>query len=346
MNKIIINLTNLEYNFKQIKQLFPNYQYYMAVVKSNAYGLGMDAIKVISSLADYLVVANIEEAIEIRKEDIKIPILVLEPIQSSQLHIYEDYQLTATIDSMKTLSSIKNSHIKIHIKVNTGMNRFGFSNKEEILEACHSMENSNLILEGIYTHLYYVDDKIITQQQIDVFTSILQDIPISIPVVHIFNSQATSECRKVKEATGIRIGDLLYGLTEHKDLHLKSTFSLQTNILSIRKVFKGQTVGYDGSYKIEQDGTIAILPIGYSHGLIKSHIGTDVFIHGNPYPIIANTMNSTFIKIDETVQSQDCVQIYKDTDHIIKLSKQLNTVPQELMLILNHIKKEYKKDNH
>ena len=328
MNKIIINLTNLEYNFKQIKQLFPNYQYYMAVVKSNAYGLGMDAIKVISSLADYLVVANIEEAIEIRKEDIKIPILVLEPIQSSQLHIYEDYQLTATIDSMKTLSSIKNSHIKIHIKVNTGMNRFGFSNKEEILEA------------------YYVDDKIITQQQIDVFTSILQDIPISIPIVHIFNSQATSECRKVKEATGIRIGDLLYGLTEHKDLHLKSTFSLQTNILSIRKVFKGQTVGYDGSYKIEQDGTIAILPIGYSHGLIKSHIGTDVFIHGNPYPIIANTMNSTFIKIDETVQAQDCVQIYKDTDHIIKLSKQLNTVPQELMLILNHIKKEYKKDNH
>lgn len=343
MNKIIINLKNIEYNIKQIKQRFPDYQYYMAVVKSNAYGLGMEAIKIIAQHCDYLVVANVLEAIQIREENINKPILVLEPIQKEQLNIYEEYDLTATIDNNKIICDINNSNIKIHLKIDTGMNRFGFDKKQEIEEAYTNIKNSNLILEGIYTHLYYVDDKEITNNQINKFKNILKDIPYSFPIIHLFNSQALSECEKVDVANGVRIGDLLYGLTEHKELNLKSTFSLQTEVLSIRHVSKGQTVGYDGLYKVKKNSLIAILPIGYSHGLTKNHIGTNVYIHNKPYPIIGNTMNSTFIKIDDSIYLHDTVEIYQNTFHIIELSKQLKTVPQELMLILDkNIEKEYK----
>lgn len=343
MNKIIINLKNIEYNIKQIKRSFPDYQYYMAVVKSNAYGLGMEAIKIIAQHCDYLVVANVLEAIQIREENINKPILVLEPIQKEQLSIYEKYNLTATIDNNKTICDINKSDIKIHLKIDTGMNRFGFATKQEVEEAYANIQNSNLILEGIYTHLYYVDNKEITNNQIHKFKNILKDIPYSFPIVHLFNSQALSECEKVDVANGVRIGDLLYGLTEHKELNLKSTFSLQTEALSIRHVSKGQTVGYDGLYKATEDSLVAILPIGYSQGLTKNHIGTNVYIHNKLYPIIGNTMNSTFIKIDGSIDINDTIEIYKDTFHLIELSKQLKTVPQELMLILDkNIEKEYK----
>lgn len=343
MNKIIVNLENIKWNIKQIKKRFPNYQYYMAVVKSNAYGLGLEAIKEIANDCDYLVVANVLEATEIRNVGIKKPILVLEPIQKKQLQEYIDYSLTATVDNIDSIHDIGNAKIKVHMKINTGMNRFGFTSKEEIEQAVMAIQDSDLILEGIYTHLYSVDDKHTTKHQIDIFKEIVNGISYSFSIVHLFNSQALSECEKVDIANGVRIGDLLYGLTEHTELNLKSTFSLQTKVLSIRSISKGQTVGYDGLYEAKEDGIIAILPIGYSHGLTKNHIGTNVYIHNVPYPIIGNTMNSTFIQVDNTIHVEDTVEIYKDTSHMIELSKQLKTVPQEFMLILDkNIEKEYK----
>lgn len=344
MNQIIINLSNLEHNIKQIKNHFKNYTYYMAVVKSNAYGLGIEAIKVIAKYCNYLVVSNIEEAIVIRNEHITLPILVLEPIQSNQIDYFEKYQLSATIEDCDVLASLQNTKIPIHIKVNTGMNRFGFSSTNDVLNACSLINQNNLLLEGIYTHLYYVDNKAKTCEQIEEFKNILSQIPSSIPIVHVFNSQALCECEKLDFANGVRIGDLIYGLKADDALKLQSTFSLKTHILSIRKVHKGETVGYDGGYPVLENSVIAVLPIGYSQGLTKNHIGTNVYIHNRPYPIIGNTMNQTFIKVDETVHKNDIVDIYKDTFHLLELSQQLKTVPQELMLILDkNIDKKYEK---
>lgn len=344
MNQIIINLSNLKHNIKQIKSQFPEYTYYMAVVKSNAYGLGMEAIKVIANYCNYLVVSNIEEAIEIRKEKVESPILVLEPIQKDQVEYFKQYQLTATIENSDIIESLKNTNIPIHMKINTGMNRFGFSNFEDVLKAYSLIVQNRLTLEGIYTHLYYVDNKEKTKEQMQAFKDIVTKIPYAFPIVHVFNSQALCECEKLDIANGIRIGDLLYGLNNSKKLNLKSTFSLQSNVLSIRHVFQGQTVGYDGIYHANDDSIIAILPIGYSQGLTKNHIGTNVYIHNKSYPIVGNTMNQTFIKIDDTIKEGDLVNIYKDTFHLLELSKQLQTVPQELMLILDkNIKKKYKK---
>jgi len=342
MDKIEINLKNVVDNCKNIKNKFPGYKYYMGVVKSDAYGLGMKAIKEISKEMDYLVVGNIDEAISVRKSKIDSPILVLLPIVYSEAKKYEKYNITATLDSLEVLDDIKDFNIKVHLKLNTGMNRFGLSNKEEVIEAYDKIKNSNLVLEGIYTHLYSAGNKEITNNQIKLFNEFVTSVDYkNIPIIHVSQSEGLVKNPKIDIATGVRVGDLMYGLCDKEELGFKSTFSLTSNLRTVNKVLKGQTVGYDGAFKCENDEYIGIIPIGYSHGITKKQVGTKVIIRNREYEIIANTMNVTFIKVDNKVKVNDKVYVYKDISYIMKLSEELNTVPQEPMLLLKNIKKVY-----
>lgn len=342
MDKIEINLKNVVDNCRNIKDKFPGYKYYMGVVKSDAYGLGMKAIKEISKEMDYLVVGNIDEAISVRRSKIDSPILVLLPIVYSEAKKYEKYNITATLDSLEVLDDIKDFNIKVHLKLNTGMNRFGLSNKEEVIEACTRIKNSNLVLEGIYTHLYSAGNKEITNNQIKLFNEFVTSVDYkNIPIIHLSQSEGLVKNPKIDIATGVRVGDLMYGLCDKEELGFKSTFSLTSNLRTINKILKGQTVGYDGAFKCEEDEYIGIIPIGYSHGITKKQVGTKVIIRNREYEIIANTMNVTFIKVDDKVKVNDKVYVYKDISHIMKLSEELNTVPQEPMLLLKNIKKVY-----
>ena len=345
MTYIEINLKNIKENCQKIKLLFPNYKYYMGVVKSDAYGCGIKAIKEISKEMNYLVVANIDEAIKIRKYKINKPVLVLQPLEFKDINKYEKYNITATIDNFDIIKKINNYKINIHIKIDTGMNRFGFKFKEDFIKAYNLIKNSNLTLEGIYTHLYFVEDEITTNNQINKFKDFIEQIDYkNIPIIHISQSLGVTKYPKIPFTNGIRIGDLMYGLTEEKKLNLKSSFSFVSEIVSVKKINKNETVGYDASFKCIKDEIIGIIPIGYSHGLTKNHINTNVIINNKEYPIISNTMNISFIKIDDKVKLNDRVYIYNDINHIIKLSNQLNTVPQELMTIIDkNIKKIYKK---
>jgi len=342
MEKIEVNLKNVIDNCKNIKSKFPGYKYYMGVVKSNAYGLGMKAIKEISKEMDYLVVGNIEEAIQVRKSKIETPILVLLPLNIKEVKKYEKYNVTATLDNIDVIDKIKNYRLKVHLKLNTGMNRFGLNSQEELKKAYDLIKNSDLYLEGIYTHLYSAGDKEITNKQIDLFKLFLEQIDYQkIPIIHIAQSQGLIDNPKIDFATGTRVGDLMYGICDKEELGFKSTFSLTCNLRTINKLNKGQTVGYDAAYKCVDDEYIGIIPIGYSHGITKKQVGTSVYIKNKEYKIIANTMNVTFIKLDSKVKLNDKVFVYKDINHIIKLSEELETVPQELMLLLQNITRKY-----
>ena len=343
MSYVEINLKNIKENCQKIKKLFPQYKYYMGVVKSDAYGCGIKAIKSISKEMNYLVVANIDEAIKIRKYKINKPILVLQPIEAKDIKIYEKYNITATIDNIDVIKKINDHKINVHIKIDTGMNRFGFKEKQEFIESYNLLKKGNLKLEGIYTHLYFVDNKEITNNQIIKFKSFINLIDYNkVPIIHIAQSLGVTKYKNIEFANGIRIGDLMYGITEEKKFDLKSTFSFVSKIVSIKKVSANETVGYDANFKCKKDEVIGIIPIGYSHGLTKNHINTNVIINNKEYPIISNTMNISFIKIDNTIKINDKVYIYNDINHIMKLSNQLNTVPQELMTIIDkNINKKY-----
>ena len=144
-----IDNNKLKENIKEIKNKYNNYKYYIGVVKANAYGHGDYIINdLISAGINYLAVSSLEEALSIRRYNKEIPILCLEPINIKYLNIILDNNITITVDSLKyTKELIKEkslNNLKVHIKLDTGMNRLGMKDREEVDEVVELL-NSNKI---------------------------------------------------------------------------------------------------------------------------------------------------------------------------------------------------------
>ena len=162
-----VNCENLKNNIINIKQNYPDYEYYFGVVKGNAYGHGGYIINsLIAGGINYLAVSSLEEAIKLRQYNTEIPILVLEPIHLEFLDKCMKYDITITvsnIDYFRELVTIElPKQIQMHIKLDTGMSRLGITNSTDLNEILAKLPNNpNLYLEGLYTHFATsgIDDK-------------------------------------------------------------------------------------------------------------------------------------------------------------------------------------------
>lgn len=331
-----INLKNIEYNVKKLIETYNDYKYYFGVVKADAYSHhGIKTIKaIIKSGVNYLAVATLDEALEIRKYIKDIPILCLGIIPIEYISICKEKNITITISNLEYLNELLKlniDHLKIHIKINTGMNRLGFKNKEELNIAYNKIINSKLILEGIYTHIYNVNNKNDTLKQYDNFTNIVSDIDINnIPIIHVSASESTMNYKKYKFANGCRFGIAMYGLVDNS-LDLKSTFSLYSEVIQINNI-DNESVGYNGAYKTNKKEKIAVIPIGYADGFIRKNSGNFVYINDKKYKIIGNIcMDMMFILIDDNVHVHDKVTIIKDNEHIKEIASHLDTITYEVI---------------
>ncbi|MDO5569691.1 MAG: alanine racemase [bacterium] len=353
-----INTNTLSNNIKQIKQRYNNYQYYIGVVKANAYGHGIYIVNdLIKSGINYLAVSSLEEALAIRTYNKTIPILVLEPVSANNVDIVSASNITLTIDSYNHYQELKQSKkpLTIHIKLNTGMNRLGIKTKDE-LDKILSNKDKNITIEGIYTHLattgindYYYD------LQIKNFNDFIKDIDISkIPIIHVGRSVTLVNHEKLPSVNGIRLGIIMYGFNQSisigsgimasirklkrqyrlkkykispstlsNDLTLKTAFAFYTEVISITKVKKGEFVGYGATYIAKEDITVGILPCGYADGIDKNM--KEVVINNKRYPIIGDIcMDMTIIKIDNDVILHDKVEIFGNVISIREVSNKLN----------------------
>ena len=232
-----IYLDNIKYNVENIIKKYNNYKYYIGVVKADCYGHNSN--EVISSIIDggcnYLAVSLLEEALIIRKE-YDIPILCLGIINSKYIEICEENNIDITVTSLEYLKQIKDYNINIHIKIDTGMNRLGIKEKEEFNSMIKLIKESNLNLKGIYTHIYEANNKEKIDKQIEIFKDITSDIDLSkIDIVHISQSDTLVNYPKIDFCNGTRLGIAMYGLNDN-DLNLKSTFSLVSEIVEIKKL--------------------------------------------------------------------------------------------------------------
>lgn len=335
---IEINLNNIKENVKTIINNFPGYKYYFGVVKADCYGHFSN--KVVKAIIDggcnYLAVSSLEEALSIRKQFKKIPILCLGIIASKYLNICEENNITITIPSLDYYNKLEKtniSNLKVHIKIDTGMKRLGIDNKEDLDELYKKIQkNKNIFLEGIYTHIYKATDEKTTKNQFDCFIRMTKDIYLKdIPIVHITASQATALYPKLSFVNGCRLGIIMYGFTPIP-LPLKSTFKLISEVILIKNLNKGETVGYDGVYRAKEKEKIAIVPIGYGDGIIRANKGRYVYINNKEYEIVGNVcMDMLFVKIDDNVKINDKVEIIKDINHIKQIAKHLNTIEYEVI---------------
>lgn len=346
-----INLKNIKLNTEYIINKYKNYDYYFGVVKADAYN--HNSVKVSKEIIDagcnYLAVASILEAVEIRKglkkygdKYISIPILCLENSKITKLYLLNclKYNITITINSLETLNIIlrvKNvfkidiTNLKIHIKVDTGMNRLGISDKDDFNKVVNLLNNNNIYLEGIYTHIFKAIDKDSYLKQINTFKDITSCIDLNkIKIVHIPQSETLIKYDKLDFVNGTRLGIIMYGFLDNS---LKSTFSLYSEVIQINNIKKGESVGYNGNYIAkEEKEIIATISIGYADGVVRNFTGAYVYINDKKYNIVGSVcMDMLMIKVDENVKLYDKVAILKDNNHILDIARHLNTIGYEVI---------------
>ena len=364
-----INLDNIENNVKNIIKKYNNYKYYIGMIKSNAYNHGYYIVDtLVKAGINYLAVSSLDEAIEIRKYNKKIPVLCTEIIDEDLIDIALKNNITLTIDNIDYLKKIKNK-CKIHIKINSGMNRLGVNTKEELNNIYNYIQdNKNIYLEGIYTHFATpgVND-IYYDKQIDTFNDITTDIDLSkIDIVHLSSSFSLIAHPRIGYENAVRIGTIMFGydisldeygsdfkskLKKARDnylinknhiskvirgvkIDLKPAFKLKTNVMEIREVKQGELLGY-GTNAVSENMKIAILPIGYDEGIGTNMQNRYVLINGRTYRCVGHMcMCMMFIKIDDNVKLYDEVTIMGDDLTLGYMSRLKNTSIQETLITI------------
>jgi len=346
-------------NVKKIIDKYNTYKYYIGVVKANAYGHGEYIVNdLIKGGVNYLAVASLEEALNVRKYNKDIPVLVLEPISLDYLPDIEKNNITITVESLDYVSSLVKkkllSKLKVHLKLDTGMNRLGLKEKDEVTNSVKLLKENSLIdLEGIYTHIATSGmSDIYYDKSIKKFLELTSDIKLSeIPIVHLNRSITLVHHKVYPFETGVRLGIIMYGFNQSvpnptglkkikrnllikklgisesilaNDLDLHTAFSLYTEVISLRKVKKGESVGYGANYIASENLIIATLPIGYYDG-IKPEMKY-VSINDKLYEIVGDVcMDMIQIRVDENVKLHDTVEIFGNNISIKKVAKTTNS---------------------
>ena len=336
-----VNVKNITDNVKKIINYYNNYEYYIGVVKADNYGHdGIESVSaVINGGCNYLAVATLDEALKIRNTIKDIPILCLGPIPYEHIDLCVENNITITINSLDYLNEVIKQNIslkKVHIKLNTGMNRLGISNIDELKKAFNILIKNDIQVEGIYTHLYNADDIDIYDKQISIFKGMLDCIDTSnIKIIHASASDGIVNYEKPDFINGCRLGIIMYGFTKNKNLNLQSTFSLYSEVIQINPLNKGETVGYNGIYEAVGKEYIAVVPIGYADGIIRKNTGRYVYINNKKYQIVGNVcMDMLFVKVDENVKLHDKVTILRNIEHIEEVANYLETIPYEVMCMV------------
>jgi alanine racemase len=355
-----INHKNLTENVKEIKKTYPDYQYYIGVVKNNAYHHG---IKIVNDLKkggiNYFAVSSLEEALELRRYNIDTPVLILEPIDLEYIYDCINNNITITIEKIKDLEKLNQMdlpyEIKIHLKLDTGMNRIGLKNKFEVNQAIKILEeNPKLFLEGIYSHFATsgINDTH-WDNQINKFKELTEDIDLKkIPIIHLGRSLTLVNHPKISFCNGIRLGIIMYGFAQSRtkdlslkgklrrlkenlnkkknkisttflenNLQLKTAFSLYSKVMSIRPVIENEFVGYNAYFKVKESAYVATIPIGYADGVDKRF--EIVSINNKNYPIVADSMDMIMVLVDNKIEEGMLVEIFGNNIPISQVTQRI-----------------------
>ncbi len=351
-----ISIENLQFNLNQIRQKVGKNVDVLAVIKANAYGHGADIIAPALEAAgvNFFGAAGIEEAIDLRDIGIKSNILLMGPLLEEELNEIINNNVIPTLSDKKTAENIKiildreNKKIKIHVKIDTGMGRFGIYYKDALDFIEFVSRQKCFEINGIYSHFSSADfDSKETEKQLNIFLSILRGLEekeIYIPYKHIANSSAIINLEN-SYFNMVRSGLLLYGISPIKNsaylqgLELRPVMQWKTRLVFKKNIPGNHGVSYGQSYITPQKQNIGIIPVGYKHGLDRNLSNKGfVLIKGKQAPIIgAITMDYTIINLSDIPLSKigdEVVIIGSQEDNKIsveQLSAKTGRLPYEVL---------------
>lgn len=279
---IEIDVAAVEHNLREVKTLLGEKTRLIAVVKANAYGHGADETARIlcQNGVDFLAVSFLTEALQLRQAGIIADILIFSPIISlPEAQAAVGYGLTLTVASERDLELLAQATVtlagkqKIHLKIDTGLGRFGL-NEQEAVRVCQLIaRQEHLYLEGIYTHTADPTEPSYTAQQFERFMEIVKRLERDgreIPIKHAANSAVLLRSPEMY-LDAVRIGTLLAG--QHPvgnfpiRLQLQDPFKFKSRIISLRSLAKGSFLGYYRTFRLREAAQIAVIPVGFNDGL-------------------------------------------------------------------------------
>ena len=353
-----IDLDAIKHNTQSIKELIGKQVRIMGIVKGNGYG--HDAIEVsriiLENGVDQLGVARIEEAIILRKNNIKAPILVLGAVLEEQIKLYLDYQIMATIGDIDSANKINkiakkfNQKIKAHLKIDTGMGRLGIKPFEAKAFFSKLKKLHNIEIVGLFTHFSTADEsnKDYTFYQFQLFKEV-EDLFSSLNKPSAFCSHAANSGAILDLPETwldmVRPGCILYGLYPSVDIDKKinliPALTFKTRVFFIKKIKAGSFIGYGNTYQAKKDIIVATLPVGYADGYSRllSNSG-QVLIRGKLALIIGRVCmdqlmvditNINQVKIGDEVILWGAQAPKKLKIAIEDIGEKLNTIGEEVL---------------
>ena len=352
---ISISKSALYHNLDQFRRITPNSRV-VPVLKSNAYGHGIFLIanelekKAVSFDIPFFVIDSYFEAQALRNEGIKTPLLIIGYVRPENINNSKLKNISYVIGSIDSLKQIK-TETRVHLKIDTGMRRQGILPEEKDSAIKIIKENKNIILQGICSHFADADnlEQTFTKRQIEIWNKCVEIFKEQFPTLKYWHISATEgHIYKDVRANITRLGIGLYGLTEIDDLQLKPVMEMKTIISGIKKIKKGETIGYSRTFTADHNMTIATIPVGYYEGVDRKLSNKGVIKVGNKFCKIVGrvSMNITIIDITglNIINIDDEVtvisKIKQDKNSIENIAKECGTISYEIAVhIPQHLKR-------
>lgn len=342
-----IDLNKMVHNLNLFKsQLKPGVKL-MVMVKAFAYGSGSEEVANLLQYhkVDYLGVAYADEGVELRKNNISLPIMVMNPAEEN-FHSLISEKLEPVMYNLKMLQAfirfLEGRTARIHIEVDTGMHRLGFD-QQDLPEVIAILKNNpSISVATVFSHLAGADEvghDDFSKEQLNRFNNFYNSLSQSLsikPLRHILNSPGILRFPDF-QMDMVRLGIGLYGVnpTEEKFDQLQPVASLKTIVSQVRTINKGETIGYGRKGKAEQNMTIATIAIGYADGFTRSFSQGKgkVWINGKKAAVVGNVcMDMTMVDVTGIeVREGDEVIVFGNELPVYEVAGSINTIPYEIL---------------
>jgi alanine racemase len=364
----LIDLTNLKKNYLNIRKKVKPAKV-MAVVKADAYGHGVKEVCfALNSLDDkkpeYYAVAFIDEAIELRSLGINEPILIFEPVFDKDVESVYRFDLIPTVFTHQHIAGLKNGKpsyynrkLKVHVKVDTGMNRLGINSDAAVKFIQQLSNDENFLIDGIYTHFATSDEKnkSFANLQLERFKQILDQLKsmnVNYGLAHAANSGAILDMPE-SYLDMVRVGVSLYGnypsLETSESVKIYPVMSVISHVAAVKSIEKGDSVSYGRKFIARKKTQIITVPIGYADGFSRSFTNRfKAIIKGKLYRQVGTvTMDRIMFDIqkDKIKLGDEVILLGQQKKLRITVwdwSKKLSTIPYEITCgISNRVKRVY-----
>ena len=322
-----IDLDAIRYNIETVQKLNSPEKKTLLVIKADAYGHGAVALaREFNDLADYYAVATVEEAVELRQNNIEKPILILGYTDESEYEVVIENDITTAMydyeraEILSDMALEKGKKAKVHIKVDSGMSRIGFQCDDEgVDEALRLTELPGLEIEGIFTHYAKADykdksDAMIQYGKFTWFVKKLESEGVEFKLRHIDNSAGAMEIHS-NGFDMMRLGIVIYGLYPSEEIDkrivLKPAMSLKARVIHVKELPAGRGIGYGWTYITDRPTKVATVSVGYADGYPRALSGNGrVLIHGEYAPILGRVcMDQIMVDVTDIDEAGDEVVV-------------------------------------